>query len=149
MIEKIKQLIYKIPHGLIPMVIVGICTLIGGFISFLVYYKTPVSLNDEKDSTAIFNLIQEQHPACEILNVELCDTITLYPVTFDSIYKKSNQINDEEDVFWYTKSVDYNVVSENDTMAYRLVFEITEKFLHNEVGQYLFIVDKKNQKIIY
>lgn len=149
MFEKIKQMINKIPYGLIPMVVVGICTVIGTIITFLVYYKAPISLNNEKDKTAIFNLIQEQHPACEILNVELSNAIVLYPETFEILYTKSNQILNEEDAFWYTRAVNYDVIIDNVTTSYQLVFEITEKFLREEVGQFLFVADKESKVITY
>lgn len=149
MIEKIKNLIKKIPYGLIPMVVVGILTVIGAIITFLIVYKAPISMNDVKDKTDIVNMIQNQHPGSEILNIELMDETILYPETFDSIYVKSTRITNEDDVFWYTRTVDYDVVNDKDTVNYRTIFEIKEKFLHNEVNQFLFKINKEDETITY
>lgn len=149
MIEKIKHLFSKIPYGLIPMVVVGIYALIGGFITFLIFYKSPISLDDEKDKVAIINLIKEQHPEYQITNVNLCEEVALYPITFDTIYTKSAQIENEDDIFWYTRVVNYDVIIKSDTVNHELIFEVTEKFLREEVGQFLFVVNKENGNITY
>lgn len=149
MIEKLKKLIGKIPYGLIPMAVVGVLIVICSIITFFVYYKTPISMNDAKDRADIVSMVTNQHPNCDVINVKLVDGSVVYPETLDSLYVKSAQINDEDDAFWYTRAVDYDVVSGVDTVSYQTIFEIEEKFLRNEVGQFLFKVNKEDRTITY
>lgn len=148
MFNKLKQVLHKIPYGLIPMVVIGICMVVGGFITFLVCFKTPISLDNTKDRIAITTLIQEQHPNTDVRDINLCDDVILYPITFDNIYSKSDRINCEEDIYWNTRAVDYTIIKE-DTIQYRMIFEIQPKLLHNEIGQSLVIINKQTNEFIY
>lgn len=148
MFSKLKQVLHKIPYGLIPMVVIGNLMVIGVVITFLIYYKTPISLDNSKDRIAITTLIQEQHPEMEVRDINLCDDVILYPITFDNIYSKSDKINCEEDIYWNTRAVDYTIIKE-DTIQYRMIFEIQPKLLHNEIGQSLVIINKQTNEFIY
>ena len=148
MITKIKQLLSKIPYGLIPIIVPSIITIIGGTFAFLFYFKNPISLTDTKDRQILIELISNQHPECEIANVQLNSQVTLPTHTFDLIYSKSTNINDVEDIYWYVKSVNYDVISNKDTVNYDLVFEISERFLREEVNQCLFVINKESGEII-
>lgn len=142
MINKIKELVYKyIPSGLITIFIVGILLIFSLIIMFFVYYKKPISLNNEIAKNKIENMIHKQNIEGNIKNIKLSQGI-IYTSLKDSIINKSNKIDDENDILYYTRILNYNVINDSDSIHYITIFEIDEKFLKEDIGQHLITFKK-------
>ena len=137
MIEKIKNLFAKMPHGIIPFVVViallGVCILIG----LLSNSQEPIELSDDDDKDTILNMLKEQHGDKEIVNLELVKNV-VYEDYKDSIVKLLDNVETVNDIVLHTDAVTYTVI-QNDSVKenWTTIFEVEEKSSKEQVGQHL------------
>ena len=144
MVEKIKNLVAKIPNGLIPFAVVIALMCICIPINLIVNYHEPIELCDDDDKDTILNMLKEQHGDKEFVNLELVKNV-VYSNYNDSIFKLSDKIETIDDIFWYTDIVNYTVI-QNDSVTenWSTIFEVNEKFLKEQVGQHLITLKRYN-----
>ena len=142
MFEKLK--FWVVEHNMIPLVVVVTAIVIGSIISFLLYFKAPISLNNKKDYNDVVTLIKSYHGDSIIVSDLSLKTIVFRGELSDSVREVSSyKLKSEDDIAWYTRVIEYDVISNKDTTKYVTIFEISEKFLKERVGKRL-ITFKKN-----
>lgn len=144
MIEKIKNLVSKIPSGLIPFAVVIALICICLPLVLIVSYHEPIELCDNDDKGVILNMLEEQHGNKEFVNLELVKNV-VYSNYNDSIFKLSDKMETIDDIVLYTDIVNYTVI-ENDSVLenWSTIFEVEEKFLKEKVGQHLITFKRYN-----
>ena len=144
MIEKIKNLVSRIPSGLIPFAVVIALICICLPLVLIVSYHEPIELCDDDDKNTILNMLKEQHGDKEFVNLELVKNV-VYSNYNDSIFKLSDKIETKDDIFWYTDVVIYTVI-QNDSVTenWSTIFEVNEKFLKEQVGLHLITFKRYN-----
>lgn len=144
MLEKIKNLVSKIPNGLIPFAVVIAFTCVCLPINLIVNYHEPIELCDDDDKDTILNMLKGQHGDKEFVNLELVKNI-VYTKYNDSIFKLSDKMKTMDDIVLYTDIVNYTVI-ENDSVKenWSTIFEVEEKFLKEKVGRHLITFKRYN-----
>lgn len=137
MIEKIKNLFAKMPHGIIPFVVVIALLFVCIVIGLIANSQEPIELSDDDDKNAILNMLKEQHGDKEIVNLELVKNV-VYEDYNDSIVKLLGNVETVNDIALHTDAVTYTVI-QNDSVKenWTTIFEVEEKSLKEQVGQHL------------
>lgn len=86
-------------------------------------------------------MIHKQNIEGNIKNIKLSQGI-IYTSLKDSIINKSNKIDAENDILYYTRILNYDVINDSDSIHYITIFEIDEKFLKEDIGQHLITFKK-------
>lgn len=142
MIEKFKQFIKKHPSYVPLLIIIVLWVILMPFV-FLVEYKAPIELSNEKDNLAITKMLKEQHGSVEVKNITLLQH-TIYPEYVDSIAKLTHLSNDGDVIMLYTDNVAYDIVSEDSVVeSWITIFEVEHKFLRQKVGNHLITFRKR------
>ena len=137
MIEKIKNLVSRIPSGLIPFAVVIALICICLPLVLIVSYHEPIELCDDDDKNTILNMLKEQHGDKEFVNLELVKNV-VYEDYNDSIVKLLDNVETVNDIASHTDAVTYTVI-QNDSVKenWTTIFEVEEKSLKEQVGQHL------------
>lgn len=124
----IKKIYNKI--GAVGMMFLGIfvLTIICLCINMGIYYKNPISLNDNDDFNNIKTELVEYHNTTNISNIEIKSME--FPHLADTIVKIAPKC--EGNIYWNTVVVKYDV---NDSLHYYTIFEKEYKFLKEVVGK--------------
>ena len=136
MVEKIEEFLSR-NYGCMPIFIVLALWIVAIPTAFLVSYKKPLALSDNDDKDKIIQMIEEQHGACQIKDLTLV-TNTVYPAHTELIKTMIKDVEDMDDVLWYTNNVDYTIIKGDSVReSWTTIFEVEYKFLREEVGQHL------------
>lgn len=142
MFKKLK--LWVVEHNMIPLVVVIIAIVIGSIISFLLYFKSPISLDSKKDYDDIITLIKSYHGDSIIVSDLSLKTIVFRGELSDSVKKISSyKLKSEDDIAWYTRVIEYDIICNRDTARYITIFEISENFLKERVGKGLITFKKE------
>ena len=136
MIEKLKEFLSR-NYGCMPIFIVLALWIVAIPVAILVSYKKPLALSDNDDKDAIIQMIEEQHGVCQIQDLTLV-TNTVYQAYTELIKTMIKDVEDMDDVLWYTNNVDYTIIKGDSIReSWTTIFEVEYKFLREEVGQHL------------
>lgn len=109
-----------------------VITFMFGLISWLFFYKTPISLDDEGDVAKIMYFLQEEHGDANVKDVRLGGK---FPIT--GLFKDLIEMKYPQTPIEHAKSVSYVVETDTTLYHYVTLFEIKQGLTSEEIGRKL------------
>lgn len=99
---------------------------------FIVDYKKPISMEEERDAVKIIYMLEKEHPNTNIKNINLGGN---FPVT--GLFQKLIEMEHPNANLNNVKSVFYEVETDTSLYHYVTLFEVNYNLFQEEVGEKL------------